>query len=203
MNKFDKAAPTWDAKERRVKLAEDITSAIMKKVNVNKYMSVLDVGTGTGLILLKFHGRAGKLTGADSSQGMLETLKEKAVQTGINVETLKFDVVSDDLPSENYDLITTGMMLHHLEDISVFLRKAHRALKSGGHLCAADLETEDGSFHDHGAGVHHSGFDKETVRKAAEECGFKNISVETAAIVAKEHEGKVREYPVFLLCAEK
>jgi ubiquinone/menaquinone biosynthesis C-methylase UbiE len=203
MNKFDKAAPTWDAKERRVKLAEDITSAIMKKINVNRYMSVLDVGTGTGLILLKFHGRAGKLTGADSSQGMLETLKEKAVQAGINVETLKFDVVTDELPSENYDLITTGMMLHHLEDIGVFFRKAYAALKKGGHLCAADLESEDGSFHDHGAGVHHSGFDKAEIKKAAEECGFINISVETAAHTAKERDGEVNNYAVFLLCAEK
>ncbi|QAR32548.1 class I SAM-dependent methyltransferase [Geovibrio thiophilus] len=203
MNRFDKAAAGWDAKERRVKLARDIADAVMKKVSIDRNMSVLDVGTGTGLILLSFYGKAGRLTGADSSLGMLDTLKEKAESAQIDIETLIFDAASDQLPVENYDLITSGMMLHHLEDVRIFFRKAHAALKKGGHFCAADLETEDGSFHDSSEGVRHYGFDKEFIRSAAEECGFINVSVEAVTSVAKERDGKVRLFPVFLLSAEK
>ena len=54
-------------------------------------------------------------------------------------------------------------MLHHIEDTAAALRGDLGALlRPGGRLALADLDTEDGSFHDPDAeGIHHLGFDRD------------------------------------------
>ena len=60
----------------------------------------------------------------------------------------------------------------------------------------ADLDTEDGSFHDADAeGIHHLGFDRAELTGLARAAGFVDVEVRTATEI--EREG--RRYPMFLL----
>ena len=42
----------------------------------------------------------------------------------------------------------------------------------------ADLDKEDGTFHEEDTGVHHHGFESSALQSAAEEAGFTDVTVE-------------------------
>lgn len=82
---FDQAAASWDQEPRRVQLAQDVAQT----VPLSPDMHVLDFGCGTGLLSLLLLPRVGRLTGADTSMGMLEALKAKVAAQGLaNLDTI-------------------------------------------------------------------------------------------------------------------
>ncbi len=63
---FNKEAAQWDANSFRVKLAQDVSAAMMRELKLSKDMTVLDFGCGTGLVTLaaaasEEHRRRGQL----------------------------------------------------------------------------------------------------------------------------------------------
>ena len=201
MNRFNEIAQKWDAHPRRLLQAEKIFNAIEKKVKLNKTMHVLDIGTGTGLLLMHFITKVKKITGIDNSEGMLQMLKEKAEKTHVdNIDFLLFDADKDNLSENRYDLAVSSMTFHHIENIENFLKEIRKSLKSGGKICIGDLETEDGSFHSNpDESIKHFGFDKDEFAEKMKKSGFKNISVETIFEVEKPE----KKYPIFLAYGEK
>ena len=201
MSRFNETAKNWDAHPRRLLQAEKIFNAIEKKVKLNKTMHVLDIGTGTGLLLMHFITKVKKITGIDNSEGMLQILKEKAEKTHVdNIDFLLFDADKDNLSENRYDLAVSSMTFHHIENIENFLKEILKSLKSGGKICIGDLETEDGSFHSNpDESIKHLGFDKNKFAEKMKKAGFKNISVETVFEVKKPE----KKYPIFLAYGEK
>lgn len=73
-----------------------------------------------------------------------------------------------------------------------------------GWLALADLEAEDGSFHDNPTGVHHHGFEKDFLRDKFIENGLIDVSIVTAATVNKSaQDGIKHSYPVILAVGRK
>jgi ubiquinone/menaquinone biosynthesis C-methylase UbiE len=199
-NSFDARAKTWDEQPRRVQLAADIFSALEKHIPLQRDWTALDYGAGTGLLTLALAPRVRRVVAVDSSPGMLEVLGEKAEAFGLpNVGILLADFSKDPLPAGPYDLVASAMTLHHVADIDALLRKFFSLLGSGGHLALADLDAEDGTFHESGAGIHHLGFDRAAFAKQLAAAGFASIQFDTAARTEKNG----REYSVFLAAARK
>lgn len=70
---FDNLAPTWDANE--VLSTPDRVSEILGYANIKPGERVLDLGTGTGVLipqLAELVGSGGAITAVDYSQGMLD-----------------------------------------------------------------------------------------------------------------------------------
>jgi ubiquinone/menaquinone biosynthesis C-methylase UbiE len=202
MNRFDKIAKDWDTKPRRVKLAYNIYKAIDKKVRLHKGMNALDIGAGTGLLLMHIQPYVHKITGMDNSNGMLEMLKEKATDHGLgNVDYLLFDADTDELAAEQYDLAVSSMTFHHFSDPENFLKTVFNSLRPGGKLCVGDLDKEDGSFHtdNEAVDVKFFGFDRNEFNQWMINAGFKNTEVENVFEIEKND----RKYPVFLAYGEK
>jgi len=202
---FNDAASTWDEEPRRVRLASEVAEAVKREVALNGDMDVLDYGCGTGLVSLILQPLVRSITGADTSDGMLEILRAKvAAQHLTNVHTLLLEPERDSLPAERFDLVLSSMTLHHVEDLGTLLRDFYRVLRPGGLLAVADLDSEDGSFHGHGLAAAHSGFDRERMRGMLVEAGFRDCRAVTAAMVEKpDAQGVVRTYSVFLITARK
>jgi ubiquinone/menaquinone biosynthesis C-methylase UbiE len=201
---FNKEAATWD-EPRRIAMANDIAHAILEEVRLTPEQDALDFGCGTGLLTMHLQPLARSITGADSSQGMLDVLKMKIKDQKLaNVRTLHLDMVKGDIIEGCYNLITSSMTLHHIKDIQQLLDQFHKAIRPGGYLCIADLDLDDGQFHGgNNDGVFHDGFDRAAMRRMFVRAGFSDVGDRTAATVLKPVPGGTRSFSVFLMTGRK
>jgi len=204
---FDKAAANWDNKTLRLQLAGQVVRAIGQAVPLKRTMDALEIGCGTGLVTISLCHDLNSIVAADTSSGMLDVLKEKISDLGVeNTTPLLLDPSGDlsRLGSGKFHLIYSSMTLHHIKDTAAILSACYSLLHPGGSIAIADLAEEDGSFHGDMAGVEHLGFDPQKLARLATECGFSETAVTAAHIITKEDgQGRKRSYPVFLLTARK
>lgn len=205
---FDTMAAEWDNAPYRVALMKAVGEQVLRQVHPTNRTDVLDYGCGTGLLGLYLLPHVRSVTGADISPGMLEVLREKITKRDIcNVRALQLNLEEDDPPHDRYDLIVVGMALHHIADIEKVLRAFFDMLRSGGFLCVADLDTEPGTFHGSNPqerGVRHFGFDREQFKSRLARIGFRHPRDVDAHTLRKPLEsGEVRDFPVFLITAER
>ncbi|MFZ1728909.1 MAG: class I SAM-dependent methyltransferase [Bacteroidota bacterium] len=201
MSEFDAKAKTWDEDPTRVERARVVAEALRARIPLTEEMRVLEYGCGTGLLGLELLPSVGHMTLADTSEGMLDVLREKLrLLPEANAEALRLDLITDPLPDERYDLIVTLLTLHHIDDTEGILRKFRALCSDSGMLCVIDLDREDGSFH--GGGFHgHLGFDRSKFAETAERAGFHKSAFETVCELQREVDGKMRAFPLFLLTA--
>jgi len=199
--RFDRVASDWDANPGRITLAKAVVEAIRKAVPLRPDMNAMDFGAGTGLVTLGILPYVRSLTAVDASGEMLRMLdqKVKVLRMG-NVHTLFCDITKTRLPVVEFDLIVSSMVLHHIPDVSQALRQLRPCLRRGGWIALADLDSEDGTFHPDPTGVFHHGLDHNEVRRWLQDAGFMDtMAREAHRIVRTSADGKMREYPVFLV----
>ena len=202
---FDKNAASYDLKPGRVKLAQDVATAIMSEVRLNNDMDVLDFGCGTGLVTLQLQPLVRTITGADSSHGMLDVLKSKIEERKLtNVKTEFINLEKSVELRNKYHLVVCSMTLHHVEDLGYIFHEFYNCLLPGGYLCIADLDSDGGEFHRDKTGVVHTGFYRAEMRRLFIEGGFQDVRDVTAASVVKDlSDGRSREFTVFLMIGRK
>ena len=197
---FDERARDWDADPAKVRRAEAVADGIRARVPLSAGMRALEYGAGTGLLGFMFADELGPMTLADVSEGMLEVAREKIAASGRDdIEAVKLDLVADGLPETRYDLVFSLMTLHHVPDTDAVLRAFREVLAPGGHLCIADLDAEDGSFHGPEVTDVHHGFDREDLGRRARAAGLEAVAFDTVFEVEKKAGG--RRYPLFLMRA--
>ena len=202
-DRFDEIAGTWDEEPRRLALASSVAEAIGTAVPLSPALEVLDFGCGTGLVTLALRPRVGRITGADTSSGMLEQLRRKiAAGTLGNVEAVWMDPASPRLPDGPFDLVVSSMALHHVEDpgevgLAEPQRPAHVRLGPAGTRHHALEHRLDVGAHERG--VFHLGFDRADVARWLEAAGFVDVAVRLATVDRKNG----REYPIFLATGRK
>ncbi len=203
MNEFDQKAAQWDAKSVRVERAQAVAESIKVAVPLSRDMTALEYGCGTGLVSFALQPQLGHITLADSSTGMLDVLREKITTANVqNMTPLRLDLLTDPLPPERYHLIYTLLTLHHITDTDRILRAFYDLLTPRGYLCVADLDKEDGTFHEeefHG----HLGFDRAELAAQVSQIGFQNIHFTTAYHMIKDVNGVSKDFPIFLMTARK
>jgi len=202
--RFDKAAATWDEQPVRVLLARSIASVIQQHTPIDDTMTVLDFGCGTGLITLELQPFAQRIIGLDNSASMLAELEKKIQARNLtNVETLHLDIAQNNRTDVQADLIVSAMAFHHVENVRDALEALTNMLKPGGRIAIADLDTEDGSFHEDNAGIHHFGFDRAWFQEQLTDLGFADIQDVTAYQVERNRPDGDRVYPVFLIYGQR
>jgi ubiquinone/menaquinone biosynthesis C-methylase UbiE len=203
MNEFDQKAQAWDAKPIRVERAQAVADGIKAAVPLSPHMTALEYGCGTGLLSFALQPYLGHITLADSSSGMLAVLRDKIAATNIqNLMPVQLDLMIDPLPTERYHLIYTLLTLHHIPDTDRLLRAFYDLLDTPGTLCVADLDKEDGTFHEdefHG----HLGFDREELAAQVKSIGFQSVHFSTVFHMIKEVQGVTKDFPIFLMVARK
>ncbi len=200
---FDARARTWDEDTSKADRARRVARAIASGVGSLAARTVLEYGAGTGLLGLALQPLVREVTLADSSGAMLEVAREKIAARGIrNARTLRLDLTADPPPGLRFDLVCTLMTLHHIPDTDAILAGFGRLLSRGGHLCIADLDREDGSFHGPGF-TGHNGFEREDLGARLARSGFRNARFETVFEVKKTTASGSRAFPVFLAIAQR
>lgn len=196
---FKEKAEDWDEKEGSRERAAAITKAIRERISVDRGSVLLDFGAGTGLLSEPFASRVKKIIAVDTSEAMLSQLKKKPVFNG-KLETVCRNIVTEPLEAQ-VDIIISSMSMHHVKDVEDLIGQFARLLPSGGQLALADLDKEDGTFHDEGTeGVHHHGFDRSELQNLLEKQGFEDIAFTTVYTMIHD-DGK--EFPIFLVTAAR
>jgi len=201
LNRFDKAAKTWDSKPSSVAIAKACVENIQKFIDIEKNINILDYGCGTGLVSIALSNEKNQVLGMDYSKGMVDTFNKKIQKLGFdNIKAIKHDIHNENLNEHSFDLITINMALHHLEDTSIFIKECKKSLKKDGFLCINDLDKEDGTFHikHKNEGVFHFGFSKNELCDLLIKNGFKIIDYKIV-LIDKRNE---KEYPIFNLIAK-
>lgn len=200
MATFDERAKEWDTPER-VERAAAIADAVRAAVPISAGMRAIEIGAGTGLLGLQFAGDLASLLLTDPSTGMLEVAAEKVRRGALSTVTVApFELLRDPAPLGPFDLLLSLLVLHHVDDTAAAFAAMYGLLGPGGRIALADLDKEDGTFHDADAeGIHHLGFERERVAGLARAAGFVDIGFTTAAEI--ERDG--RTYPLFLLSARR
>jgi len=204
MTNFDERARDWDSDPDKVERARTVAEAIRRAIPLSNDMKALEYGSGTGLLSVALQSDLGQITLADTSQGMLDVLREKIANAGAtNMHPVRLDLASDLLPTERYDLTYSLMTLHHLQDVKDMLAKFRDLLTPNGYLLVADLDKEDGSFHTDGSTDVHLGFDRNELQQIVEAIGFGNVTFSTAYEIKKKIGSEEKTFPIFLMTAQK
>lgn len=94
----------------------------------------LDVGTGTGEVLLRSQNK-GLRVGIDLSMEMLRLAKGKCKRC----KFLLADAENMPFKDESFGSITLSLVYRHLIDRKAFLKEARRVLQKGGEVCMLDI----------------------------------------------------------------
>jgi predicted TPR repeat methyltransferase len=201
-NSFDIHAATWDENPGRIILVKKVADLLFKEIDLNHIHKILDYGCGTGLLGYQLLEKVGHVTFCDTSEGMLEQVKNKKEFFGHkNVSIVKADLLKNNIP-ETYDSIFSMLVLHHVEDIKGLLVKFSEHLRKDGVFCWIDLDKEDGSFHGDNS-IPHFGFEKQSTIQLLKESGFETIFYSNELTIQKEIENELLDFSLFVLIAKK
>ncbi len=202
MNEFDLKAAEWDRNRMHSERAAAVAAAIIQQIPLNKSMTAMEFGAGTGLLSFMLSDHLSSITLVDNSEGMVKVLREKLAQAGMSaMKIVKADLEHEDFNDERFDLIYSLMVLHHVNDVEKILGKFSSMLRPGGYLAVADLYSEDGSFHGHGF-TGHKGFDTGLLAASLEKYGFGEVNHSTVFSIEKMTDGNdKKQFGVFLMTA--
>lgn len=203
---FNKKAKEWDNDPHKVERAYILASEIKDFLKPDKSMTAFELGCGTGLLGFFLKDSFGSIMLADSSEGMIRVLRERISNEHIeNLQPVLMDLLTDDAGQETFDVIFTLMTLHHIIDMDTILFKFSKMLRHNGYLCIADLEREDGSFHENMSNFEgHYGFEKEELERLLSRHGFRICIYKNFYRIEKTlNSGDKKVFPLFMLMAQK
>src|SRR5688572_20709424 len=137
----------WDklaAKYSRQPVADP--NAFERKIAITRSLlqptdRLLDLGCGTGSLVLRLAPFAAQVHGLDYSRAMVSIAREKALTLGVPNAT--FEVGAAGGPTSHkpasLDGITAYSLLHLVSDRSAVLRDIHRLLKPGGFFVSSTV----------------------------------------------------------------
>lgn len=129
---FNQKAGEWDSL-----LSEETIqclSTIIKELAIKPGSHILDVGTGTGVLLpflVEAAGKDGRVVALDIAEEMLARAKAKNIE---NVEYVLGDITCTPFEDNTFDEIICNSCFPHVIDKPQALREMVRLLKPGGRL---------------------------------------------------------------------
>lgn len=203
---FSSQAENWDTPER-ISRGNEVAFAMKKALELSSERPLkkgLEFGCGTGLVGFSLKDEIQDLSLVDTSQGMIEVVKRKALEFSVpHVKGYCADLIHENF--EPQDLIFSSMSLHHIKDLHPVLEKFSQLIKIGGRLCLVDLDLDpNGLFHLGEENFHgHDGFDQQALGEELKKYGFKVTQSYTFFKSEKVKNNCRVPYSLFILVAEK
>jgi demethylmenaquinone methyltransferase/2-methoxy-6-polyprenyl-1,4-benzoquinol methylase len=118
---------------------------VLRRYGVKAGTRLLDVGSGTGVIAAlaqEMVGATGKVVAVDPSEGMLAEAKKAGVRDTRVGRGEKLPV-----GDAEFDILTMGYALRHVEDLTTTFREYARALVPGGRVLLLEITRPEGRVH--------------------------------------------------------
>jgi ubiquinone/menaquinone biosynthesis C-methylase UbiE len=186
---------------------ETVARLVRERVPLSPGSSVLDIGTGTGIVLRAFASQVpqgSRLTGCDRSTAMIRVARSR-------VPALRFvaaDAMSLPFQDATFDVATASFVLSHFVNHEAGLREARRVLKPGGAFAltswAADTNEHSEAWRELLAGVISKGLLQEAVARVVPgESRFESAANVQGALTAAgfsnvEVQGRTLSYTIQL-----
>ena len=203
-NYFDHIATQWNAMRKNY-FNQDIRPIIFSKVDF-KQKTVMDLGSGTGYLALEISKLANLVFAVDQSHNMLDQLMYKAKSNQLNnVFTIKSDIQSIAFLSNQIDVITMNMALHHMPSPNEVIKEMYQLLKDDGRVVIGDVMSHQGEWAIEEMHDVWLGFKKEQIIHWLEDNHFTDIEfIETNyQAVATSKKGEVINPNIFVVVAKK
>lgn len=141
---FDRSAADYERLELLVGLGSGswYRRRALRGAGLAPGMSVLDIGTGTGLLAraaVAIVGEPTLVTGVDPSPGMLEHAR---VPAGVRLVSGSAEAI----PAADgaADFLCMGYALRHISDLSAAFAECYRVLRPGGRMCLLEITLPEG-----------------------------------------------------------
>jgi ubiquinone/menaquinone biosynthesis C-methylase UbiE len=178
---FKETANKWD-KIRKDYYDEELRGVIIQEANIKAGNVVLDIGCGTGFLLLgaaKSLGKDGKVIGVDISEEMLKKAKENLSKAGVsNIEFKVGDAENIPLEDNSVDTVVGNMVLHHCPNPESAIKEMARVLKSKGKLVLADMEEHKEKWLKDEMADLWLGFNLGKVKQMLQKAGLRRVKLE-------------------------
>lgn len=161
--------------EKRMELANAIISEVRPVLIDSKAKTLLDYGSGTGLISLELSDLVDSILLVDSSKQLLEIAEDKIMENGItNAKVLCSDFTTD-TPEFKVDIVLVSLVLIHIPDTKIILQKLYSILNNEGKLIIVDFDKNYKVTHP----KVHNGFSHNELKGILSEVGFKSTKINT------------------------
>ena len=173
-NVFEQMAKRYDTEER-IELAKVIVKEVRPELQNSKSKSLIDYGSGTGLVSLELSDLVDSILLVDSSKQMLEVAKAKITHRGITNAKVLYSDFTQETPELKADIVLMSLVLLHIPDTKKILQELFNILNNGGKLIIIDFDKNDKINHP----KVHNGFSHEELKKRLSEVGFKSSEMKT------------------------
>lgn len=173
-NVFEQMANRYDTEER-MELARVIVKEARPELQNSKSKSLIDYGSGTGLVSLELSDLVDSILLVDSSQQMLEVAKAKISRRGITNSKVLFSDFTQESSELKADIVLLSLVLLHIPDTKKILQELFSILNHGGKLIIIDFDKNDKINHP----KVHNGFNHDELKNRLSEVGFKFIEIKT------------------------
>ncbi len=127
---FNQLAPTWDNTRQR---QPQLLTLLTQKLYLQPQDRVLDLGSGTGVLLPYLASLVHQVTAVDFADAMLQLAAQKHARFS-NITYICGDVLELAFPKSAFEHITCLNFYPHVKDSTVFLEKMSALLVPGGRL---------------------------------------------------------------------
>jgi len=173
-NVFEQMAKKYDT-EVRIELAKVVVKEVRPELRNSKSKSLIDYGSGTGLVSLELNDLVDSVLLVDSSPQMLEVAKAKIAHKGIINAKVLYSDFTQETAEPKADIVLMSLVLLHIPDTRKILQELFNILNKGGKLIIIDFDKNDKINHP----KVHNGFSHEELKKGLSEVGFKSIEIKT------------------------
>lgn len=173
-NVFNEMAKRYDSEER-IDLANLIVNQVKPELQNSKDKSLLDYGSGTGLVSLQLADLVESVLLVDSSKQMLEVADTKISKLDIpNANVLQADF-TEESPDLQVDIILISLVLLHIPETQIILQELFNTLNTDGKLIIVDFDKNDEISHP----KVHNGFLHEELKNKLATAGFSSTDIQT------------------------
>jgi demethylmenaquinone methyltransferase/2-methoxy-6-polyprenyl-1,4-benzoquinol methylase len=143
---FDRTAGEYDRIERMLGLGSGswYRHRALQRAGLVRGMSVVDVGTGTGLVAREAAAIVGDpalVLGVDPSPGMMANAK---VPAGVRLLAGRAEAIP--VADSSADFISMGYALRHVSDLAAAFTEYFRVLRPGGRVCLLEITSPEGTM---------------------------------------------------------